>query len=153
MLVGATGSGKSTLIDGMINYITDVSYEDDFRFSLIDVTQDEKKHQGDQTVSQTEWITTYRIPCIRGGKLDYNINIIDTPGFGDTRGIKRDKELVAQHLKVVEPKSLQLTADVLQTRMRLEITIEGLQKQVTNGMSQLNTMRQEAEILKRHQGN
>jgi ABC-type cobalamin/Fe3+-siderophores transport system ATPase subunit len=25
MLVGATGSGKSTLIDGIINYITDVS--------------------------------------------------------------------------------------------------------------------------------
>lgn len=48
MLVGATGSGKSTLIDGMINYITDVSWEDDFRFSLIDVTQDEKKHQDDQ---------------------------------------------------------------------------------------------------------
>lgn len=56
-----------------------------------------------------------------------------------------------KHLKVVEPKSLQLTADVLQTRSLLEVTIEGLQKQIRNGMIQLNTIRQEAEILKRHQ--
>lgn len=43
MLVGATGSGKSTLIDGMINYITDVSWDDDFRFTLVDLTDEEKK--------------------------------------------------------------------------------------------------------------
>lgn len=51
ILVGATGSGKSTLIDGMINYIVDLAWEDDFRFSLIDITQDEKKEQGDQVTS------------------------------------------------------------------------------------------------------
>ena len=28
--------------------------------------------------------------------MDYNLNIIDTPGFGDCRGIARDKELVGQ---------------------------------------------------------
>jgi ABC-type lipoprotein export system ATPase subunit len=48
MLVGATGSGKSTLIDGIINYITDVSWDDDFRFSLVDLTEDEKKKQTNQ---------------------------------------------------------------------------------------------------------
>lgn len=53
-------------------------------------------------------------------------------------------------LDSVETKSLQLTADVLRTRKTLEITIEGLQKQVTAGMNQLNTIRQEVEILKRH---
>ena len=41
MMVGATGSGKSTLIDGMVNYVTDVAWEDDFRFTLIDLTEDE----------------------------------------------------------------------------------------------------------------
>ena len=48
MLVGATGSGKSTLIDGIINYITDVSWNDDFRFSLVDLTEDEKKKYTNQ---------------------------------------------------------------------------------------------------------
>uniref|UniRef100_A0A3P8QXM1 SNTX thioredoxin-like domain-containing protein n=1 Tax=Astatotilapia calliptera TaxID=8154 RepID=A0A3P8QXM1_ASTCA len=35
MLFGATGSGKSTLIDGMINYIVGVEWEDSFRFKLV----------------------------------------------------------------------------------------------------------------------
>ena len=50
MLVGATGSGKSTLIDGIINYITDVSWDDDFRFSLVDLTEDEKKKHTNQVI-------------------------------------------------------------------------------------------------------
>jgi hypothetical protein len=37
-----TNNNKSTLIDGIINYITDVSWDDDFRFSLVDLTDDEK---------------------------------------------------------------------------------------------------------------
>ena len=50
MLVGATGSGKSTLIDGIINYITDVSWHDDFRFSLVDLTDDEEKKHTNQVI-------------------------------------------------------------------------------------------------------
>ena len=48
MVIGATGSGKTTLVDGMINYITDVSWEDEFRFSLIDLTDDEKKRKASE---------------------------------------------------------------------------------------------------------
>lgn len=54
------------------------------------------------------------------------------------------------HLKSVDQKSLVLTAEVLRTRNILGVTIEGLQRQVTDGMNQLNTIRQEGEILKRH---
>ena len=43
MLVGATGSGKSTLVDGIINYILGVNFEDPFRFSMVILEDDEKK--------------------------------------------------------------------------------------------------------------
>lgn len=43
MLVGATGSGKTTLIDGIVNYVTGVSFDDPFRFTL--VQQEEKELQ------------------------------------------------------------------------------------------------------------
>jgi septin family protein len=33
---------------------------------------------------------------MEGSKIDYDLNIIDTPGFGDTRGIIRDKAIVDQ---------------------------------------------------------
>ncbi|XP_029930632.1 uncharacterized protein LOC115375357 [Myripristis murdjan] len=36
MVLGATGSGKSTLINGMINYIVGVKWNDKFRFKLTD---------------------------------------------------------------------------------------------------------------------
>lgn len=34
MLVGATGSGKTTLVDGIVNYAMGVSFDDPFRFTL-----------------------------------------------------------------------------------------------------------------------
>lgn len=35
MLVGETGSGKSTLIDGIVNYVIGVGFADPFRFTLV----------------------------------------------------------------------------------------------------------------------
>lgn len=43
MLVGATGSGKSTLVDGIANYIMGVSFEDPFRFTMVTLEEEEKK--------------------------------------------------------------------------------------------------------------
>lgn len=96
MVVGPTGSGKSTLIEGIVNYVLGVSWDDDCRFKLIDLKGDEKVKKNDQTLSQTDWITSYCLNWTKGFQIDFNLNIIDTPGFGDTRGIVRDKELVEQ---------------------------------------------------------
>ena len=57
MLVGATGSGKSTLVDGIINYIMGVNFEDPFRFKMVVLEKEERK-TGNQ-VSNTCIILLY----------------------------------------------------------------------------------------------
>ena len=91
MVVGATGAGKTTLINGMINYIFGVKWKDDFRLMLI--TEDTAKSQAH---SQTDSITAYTIYPTHGSKFRYALTIMDTPGFGDTRGLERDKRIIKQ---------------------------------------------------------
>ena len=91
MVVGATGAGKTTLINGLANYILGVTWEDDFRFKLILETKSRS-----EAFSQTTWITAYNIPHIDGSRFPHPITIIDTPGFGDTSGMERDKMIAGQ---------------------------------------------------------
>lgn len=88
MLLGATGSGKTTLINGMINYILGVEWGDSCRFKLID-----EQTNRTQAESQTSEVTAYQIHYQNGFHVRYSVTIIDTPGFGDTRGITQDKEI------------------------------------------------------------
>eukprot|EP01084_Bolivina_argentea_P116798 207461_1 len=90
MVVGQTGAGKTTFVNSLVNYIYNVQFEDKFRLKLIR----EKDKQGGQAVSQTDDICAYTIKKPPGSNLHYDLTIIDTPGFGDTRGIDRDKKLV-----------------------------------------------------------
>ncbi|XP_029930637.1 uncharacterized protein LOC115375364 [Myripristis murdjan] len=91
MVLGAAGSGKSTLINGMINYIIGVEWKDSFRFKLTDEGQ-----LRSQAESQTSEVTVYKVNHQEGFKTDYSLTIVDTPGFGDTRGIERDKVITEQ---------------------------------------------------------
>ena len=93
LVVGATGAGKSTLINGMVNYIMGVTWEDDFRFKLV---IDEPNVSSSK--SQTKYITAYTFYPMEGSSLTYKLTIIDTPGFGDTEGLKRDR-LITQQIK------------------------------------------------------
>ena len=95
IVVGATGAGKTTLINGMVNYIFKVEWIDNFRFKLV---VDEGKET--QAKSQTTWITAYTFYKAEDSPIDYTLTIIDTPGFGDTSGLKRDKEITEQIRKM-----------------------------------------------------
>lgn len=90
MVVGATGAGKSTLINAIVNFLLGVKWENNFRLKLIcDEVSKSQAH------SQTQNITAYTFNWYPGSPLNCNITIIDTPGFGDTRGLERDGEITA----------------------------------------------------------
>ena len=90
IIMGETGSGKSTFINAFINYAVGVQMEDSFRFKLV---VDKADRESDQSISQTSEISGY---FIEDTLLDFPIQIWDTPGFGDTRGVERDEEIKKQ---------------------------------------------------------
>nr|XP_006003646.1 PREDICTED: uncharacterized protein LOC102360679 [Latimeria chalumnae] len=91
MFVGATGSGKTTLINVMMNYILGVQLEDNYCFKLIN-----EKTNKPQTESQTPTVTVYELYHQDGFQVPYSITVIDTPGFGNTRGLERDQEIMTE---------------------------------------------------------
>ena len=91
MILGATGAGKTTLINSMINYLFGIRFEDDFRLQLISENSGKS-----QAHSQTRCITSYTIYEMKGFKLQYPLTIVDTPGYGDTEGLKRDRIITKQ---------------------------------------------------------
>ena len=93
MFVGATGSGKTTTVNAMINHVLGVQWKDDFRLKMIDELSSNQGAGtiGNQAHSQTQFVSCYTLPYMEGFKIPYTLTIVDTPGFGDTRGIERDK--------------------------------------------------------------
>ncbi|XP_028408061.1 uncharacterized protein LOC114530661 [Dendronephthya gigantea] len=104
MMVGSTGSGKTTTVNAMVNYILGVEWKDSFRLKMIheDSSNQGSESIGDQTRSQTHFVTCYNLLHSKGFKVPYNLTIVDTPGFGDTKGIQQDKVITDQIRKFFE---------------------------------------------------
>ncbi len=88
LLIGETGSGKTTMINSLINFLNDIGLNNNFRYILIDESDEESKSK-----SKTSFITIYDIDSINNNYP--SITIIDTPGFDDTQG----KILIKKYLK------------------------------------------------------
>ncbi|XP_005464771.2 uncharacterized protein LOC100708399 [Oreochromis niloticus] len=80
LLVGETGAGKSSLINALLNYTMGVKWEDEVWFEIV---EEERR-------SQTSDVIVYEIFGFEDETLPYSLTIINTPGYGDTRGIEHD---------------------------------------------------------------
>ncbi|XP_051738003.1 uncharacterized protein LOC127505984 isoform X2 [Ctenopharyngodon idella] len=92
LIVGETGTGKTTLINVMINYMLGVQREDKVWFEITD-------DQSDRTSahSQTSSITVYGF---YPQESPIHLTIIDTPGYGQTCDIQNDKEIAESLLSL-----------------------------------------------------
>ncbi|XP_068758331.1 uncharacterized protein [Montipora capricornis] len=108
MVVGSSGSGKTTTVNAMINHVLGVEWMENFRFKMIHEVSGNQgaKTIGNQAHSQTQFVTCYTLPYMKGFILPYHLTVVDTPGFGDTRGIERDKVITEQIRKFFETEGL-----------------------------------------------
>ena len=85
LFAGKTGDGKTTAINAFFNIVKGVKIKDNYRFILI---EEIPKPKG-QAESQTDGVHLYYLK-------DYNnepLIIIDSQGYGDTRGHDKDLEI------------------------------------------------------------
>ena len=93
MVVDQTGSGKTTLLNSLINALCGIQLLDNFRYIIIDEYAKDSgvEDPKTQSKSRTTYVTAYNINAINGNPP---IIIIDTPGFGDSRGMKFDEKII-----------------------------------------------------------
>ena len=92
LFCGKTGDGKTTAINAFFNIVKGIKLKDNYRFILI---TEPKKATG-QAESQTDGVHLYYLK-------DYNnkpVIIIDSQGYGDTRGQKFD-EMITEAFRYV----------------------------------------------------
>lgn len=132
MMAGMTGAGKSLMINNIVNYVFGVNCEDDFRLKLIletDEIADRKDGTTDVADSMTRFVTSYRLAYQKGFRVKYSLILIDTPGFGDSRGLEFDQQTVKslqaffnnkEGYAVEELSSLGLVIQASQSRLTAE---------------------------------
>ena len=131
LFVGKTGDGKTTAINAFFNVIKGVKLEDNFRFILIEEPQKKKG----QSESQTDGVHIYYLK----DALNKPIIILDSQGFGDTRGIEFDQKVVDAFAHIFSEVIDHINAIcfiVKSTDARLDINIKYIINQVSGLFSE-----------------
>ncbi|KAL2148627.1 hypothetical protein VTH82DRAFT_2181 [Thermothelomyces myriococcoides] len=89
VFVGTSGHGKSTEINAFISFLLGDDVDDAARIMVID---DRGAKQSD---SVTRMVTCYRVRPLSSQFRGKTLLIVDTPGYGDTQGIRGDEFVTA----------------------------------------------------------
>ncbi|KAL1279489.1 hypothetical protein QQF64_026162, partial [Cirrhinus molitorella] len=148
MMIGATGAGKNTLINSMINYIL-----------------------GDgKTPPVLEAIKVSEVPCSTdesGEPLHFKFN--NSAVFATNNKSADDEESYWENfdqmfwklgfssmkkfftsLNTMKTQSLRLTQEVLKERQQLEVHVQGLQPQINAGLTKLDEIKKTRAALEQH---
>ena len=107
LVLGPSGAGKTTFVDSFVNFVLGIEIQDNFRYRVVNEKHIEEQRNetmlaegkeiskgSAQTMSMTSTVTIYHLPSDHiVNKINSNnacVNIIDSPGFGDTRGMAWD---------------------------------------------------------------
>ena len=124
MTIGETGVGKSTWIHSLLNYLEEIEIDENIRYLLFDEKQQQKEYEskygekssGSSVTDKPEIYELYPT------KLYNNpIRIIDTSGFGDTRGIGYDNKIIEDIRNLFENSNIDnITAICLFLKLQIQ---------------------------------
>lgn len=89
VFVGTTGHGKTTQINSFISFLLDGDLRDAARVLVVD------DRGMNQAKSVTKFVTCYRLRPLSPLFDGKTLLIVDTPGYGDTEGVHRDRFVTA----------------------------------------------------------
>uniref|UniRef100_A0A3P9P8F5 Septin-type G domain-containing protein n=1 Tax=Poecilia reticulata TaxID=8081 RepID=A0A3P9P8F5_POERE len=87
LLVGERAAGKPALIDALLNYSLGLKPEHGVWFQVVEEVEKS------QSASQTPDVIVYQIFEVKNQTLPFSLTVIDTPGYGDSRGVQHDDEV------------------------------------------------------------
>ena len=115
LVIGETGVGKSTWIHALLNYTQGIQIEENIRYLMFDQNELIKRYEkkigkkfGEKREgsSVTDEPDIYNIIPNEYSPYENPIRIIDTAGFGDTRGKEYDEKIMDDIKKMFESSNI-----------------------------------------------
>lgn len=86
LMVGETGSGKTTIINTMITYLLGLKFEDEEFYQITEEEDDDIE----ESITQTTDVAVYEV-FVKDNPT--SLTLIDTPGYGNTDGYGKDRDI------------------------------------------------------------